>query len=169
MAKTAQARMAMYNLNLLSNDNIPEDGEEREDGWEGRCSIDDEKWNVVDFEAIRQISHSSPPVVCMSDDYDLVPSINELRRQLVDVRFDSSGLGKEEIADHRNVVRHGGQTKMPLASRQIHRCYVKGEDPLLSSNRSVSRCCCRCHYFVLQRGSRDEAENDKAAQKCRPP
>jgi hypothetical protein len=119
MAKTAQTRVAMYNLNLLSNDNIPEDGEEREDGWEGRCSIDDEKWNVVDFEAIRQISHSSPPVVCMSDDYDFVPSINELRRQLVDVRFDSSGLGKKEVADHRNVVRHGGQTNTLLASRQI--------------------------------------------------
>jgi peptide deformylase len=52
MAQTAQTRMAMYNLNLLSNDNIPEDGEEREDGWEGCCSIDDEKWNMVDFEAI---------------------------------------------------------------------------------------------------------------------
>ena len=76
MAKTAQTRVAMHNLNLLSNDNIPEDGEEREDGWEGRCSIDDEKWNVVDFEAIRKISHSSPPIVCMSDDDDFVPSIN---------------------------------------------------------------------------------------------
>ena len=68
--------MAMYNLNLLSNDNIPEDGEEREDGWKGRCSIDDEKRHVIDFEAIRKISHSSPPIVCMSDDDDFVPSIN---------------------------------------------------------------------------------------------
>jgi hypothetical protein len=143
MAKTAQTRVAMYNLNLLSNDNIPEDGEEREDGWEGRCSIDDEKWNVVDFEAIRKISHSSPPIVCMSDDYDFVASINELRRQLVDVRFDSSGLREEEVADHRNVIRHEGQRS------------------LLSANKMLSP--------PLFRSRDDEAEIDEAAQKCRPP
>jgi hypothetical protein len=138
MAKTAQTRVAMYNLNLLSNDNIPEDGEEREDGWEGRCSIDDEKWNVVDFEAIRKISHSSPPIVCMSDDYDFVASINELRRQLVDVRFDSSGLREEEVADHRNVIRHEGQRSMLSANKMDCGRRITKEDSLLRSSRAVS-------------------------------
>jgi hypothetical protein len=138
MAKTAQTRVAMYNLNLLSNDNIPEDGEEREDGWEGRCSIDDEKWNVVDFEAIRKISHSSPPIVCMSDDYDFVASINELRRQLVDVRFDSSGLREEEVADHRNVIRHEGQRSLLSANKMDCGRHITKEDSLLRSSRAVS-------------------------------
>jgi hypothetical protein len=140
--------MAMHNLNLLSNDNIPEDGEEREDGWEGRCSIDDEKWNVVDFEAIRQISHSSPPIVGVSDDYDFVPSINELRRQLVDVRFDSSGLGKEEVADHGNVVRHGGQRSFLSANKMDRGRRITKEDSLLRSSCAVSPCCCSYHYSI---------------------
>ena len=138
MAKTAQTRMAMYNLNLLSNDNIPDNGEERENGWEGRCSIDDEKGNVVDFEAIRKISHSSPPIVCMSNDYDFVPSINELSRQLVDVRFNSSGLGKEEVADHRNVIRHDGQRSLLSANKMDRGRRITKEDSLLRSSRAVS-------------------------------
>lgn len=41
MAETTQACMAMYNFNLLSNDNVPEDGEEGEDRWKGRGAVDD--------------------------------------------------------------------------------------------------------------------------------
>jgi hypothetical protein len=48
------------------------------------------------------------------DNYDLVASVDELRGELVDVAFDSSWLGEEEVADHRNIVRHGGEARLLL-------------------------------------------------------
>lgn len=63
---------------------------------------------MVDFEAICEVSNASSAFVCMRDDNHLVPAVDELRGELVDVAFDSAWLGKEPVADHCNVVRHGG-------------------------------------------------------------
>jgi hypothetical protein len=40
-----------------------------------------------------------------NDDY-LMAAIDELGGELVDVAFNAAGLGKEEVADHGDVVRH---------------------------------------------------------------
>ena len=49
MTKTAQARMAMHDLNFLPDDNVPEDREERKHSGEGGFSVYYEKWNMIDF------------------------------------------------------------------------------------------------------------------------
>ena len=49
MTKTAQARMTMHDFNLLPDDNVPEDREERKHGGESGFSVYYEKWNMVDF------------------------------------------------------------------------------------------------------------------------
>jgi len=116
MAETAQACMPMHNLYLLSDDNVAKDWEEREDGWEGRCAVDDEEGNMVDFEAIGEIPHARPSFVCMRNNNHLMAAVDKLRRELVDVTFDSSRLGKEEIADHGDVVRHD---EIGLAGEQL--------------------------------------------------
>jgi hypothetical protein len=112
VAKTAQACMAMHDLNLLSNDNVPEDWEERKDGWESRGAVDDEEWDVVDFETIGEVSHSGSAIVCVRNDDHLVASVDELRGELVDVAFDASWLGEEVVADHRNVVGHDEEKEL---------------------------------------------------------
>ena len=38
--------------------------------------------------------------------YNLVPTVYKFCRELIDVAFHSPRLGEEEVADHRNVVRH---------------------------------------------------------------
>jgi hypothetical protein len=106
LAETAQTAMSMNNLDLLSYDDISEDGKEGEDCGESRRSVDDEEWYVVDFEAICKVSDTSPPLVCVRNDDDFVTAVNKFRGKLVDVAFDSSWLWKEEVADHGNVVRH---------------------------------------------------------------
>ena len=70
---------------------------------------------MIDLEAIREISHSSSTIVCVRDDDHLVPSVDELRRKLIDVAFDPAWLWKEVITDHRNIVRHcgGGEAALP--------------------------------------------------------
>lgn len=103
--------MAVNHINLLSYDNVAKDWEEGEDGWKRRCSVDDQEWDMVDFEAVGEVANAGTSFVCMGNDYDFVTAIDELGRELVDVAFDSPGLWKEEVADHSNVVRHdcGGQ------------------------------------------------------------
>ena len=61
---------------------------------------------MVDFKAICKIVDSCTAFVGMSDYDDFVAAIDELRGKLIDVAFNSSWLGKEEVADHCDVVRH---------------------------------------------------------------
>lgn len=105
--------MAMYNLDLLSNNDVAEDWEEGKHGWKGRRTVNDEKGDMVDFEAVREIPHSRAPVVGVRYNDDFVSSINELGRELVDMTFDSARLGEEEIANHGDIVRHGDRLERP--------------------------------------------------------
>lgn len=106
MAHATEAGMSMNNLNLLPQDYVAKDGEKGKDGWECRFSIDDEERYVINFEPIGQVPYSCSPFVRMSDDDDLVTSIDQLGGKLIDVRFDAAWLREEEVADHGNIVRH---------------------------------------------------------------
>lgn len=106
MAKTAQTGVSVYNFNLLSNDDIPKNWEEGENCRESRGAVNDEEGNVVNFEAICQVSHTSPALVRVGYYYYFMTPVNKLRRELVNVTFNSSWLGKEVVADHGNIVRH---------------------------------------------------------------
>lgn len=70
---------------------------------------------MVDFEAIREVSNAGSTFVCVRDDDNLVSAVDEFRRELVDVAFDAAWLGKEVVADHRNIVRHGAGEGPPCA------------------------------------------------------
>lgn len=99
----------MNNLDLFSDHDVSKYREKGEDGRKGRCTVDDEKGNVVDFEAIGEISNSCSSVASMCNYYDFVSAIDEFGGELVDVTFNSSWLGKEVVADHSNVVGHDGR------------------------------------------------------------
>lgn len=78
MTETAQALMAVYNFNLFADDYVAKYREEREHRWHSRLSINDEKRYMVHLEPVRQISHSSPALVCMGNHNDLVAAVNKL-------------------------------------------------------------------------------------------
>ena len=101
--------MTMHDFNLLSNDNVAENWKEGEDRGEGGCSVDDQKWDMVDFETVGEISYTRPPLVRMGDDNDFMTAVDELGGQLVNMAFDSSWLWEEVVADHGNIVRHCGR------------------------------------------------------------
>jgi hypothetical protein len=69
--------MPMYNLNLLTDHDIAEDGEEGEDGREGGFAVDGPEGDVVGLEAIGEISHTCSARVGVRDDDDFVAAINE--------------------------------------------------------------------------------------------
>jgi hypothetical protein len=106
VAKAAQTCVAMDDLNLFSDDDIPEDWEKGEDGRHRRLPIDDQKRDMIDLETVGQVVNSCPALIGMSDNSDLMSSINQLGGELVDMAFYSSWLGKEVVAHHRDSVRH---------------------------------------------------------------
>ncbi len=77
MAEVAETGMAMDDLNLLANDNVSKDGKEGEDGRKGRFPVDHKEWNMVDFEAIGEVTNAGPAGVCMGDDNDLMAAIDK--------------------------------------------------------------------------------------------
>lgn len=105
VAQTAEAAMAVDNLDTLPNADVAQNGKEGEDGGERGVTVDDEKGHVVDLEAVCEVADALAVVVGVRDDDDLVAAVDELARDLVDVRLDAAGLGEEEVADHGDVVR----------------------------------------------------------------
>jgi len=79
MAEAAEASVTMHDLDLLSNNDVAEDWKEGEDGREGRFAVNDEKRDVVNLESIREVSDTSSPFVCVCDDNNLVPTVDQLR------------------------------------------------------------------------------------------
>lgn len=77
VAEVAEAGMAVNYLDLLADDNVPEDWEEREDGGEGGFTVDSPERNVVDFEAVGEVANACPTLVRMGDDDDFVATIDE--------------------------------------------------------------------------------------------
>lgn len=119
MAQAAQTGVAMHDIDLLPDDYIPEYRKEREDCRECRFTVDDEERNIVDFEAIGEVSDAGSVGVGVCYYYDFVAAVNELRGQLVDVRLDTPGLRVEEVARHRNVVGHFGRELTAAACLRV--------------------------------------------------
>ncbi len=105
LTQSAHGGVTVYNLYPLSNDDVAEEREEGEDGRKGGGAVDDGKGNMEDFDAIGQVSDTLSILIGVGDNNDLVASVDQLRRELVDVAFDSSGLRVEEIAHHGDIVR----------------------------------------------------------------
>lgn len=77
MTKGTETSMAMNNLNFFSYDDVAEDGKEGKYSWHSRLSIDDKKWDVIDFEAIGKISYTSTAFICMGDDDHFMTAVDE--------------------------------------------------------------------------------------------
>jgi hypothetical protein len=106
MAETAQTCVAMHNLDLLAYDNIPEDWEEGEYGGKAGGAVHDQERDMVDFEAVCEVTDAGSSFVGVRDDDDFMAAVDELGGQLVDVALDAARLREEEVADHSNVVWH---------------------------------------------------------------
>ncbi len=80
MTEVAETGMAMHNLYLLSNDDIPKDGKKRKDRREGCFPIDDQEWNMIDLETIGKISNTGTTSICMCDDDHFMSAVNQFLR-----------------------------------------------------------------------------------------
>jgi hypothetical protein len=90
MAEVTQTGMPVYNLYLFSDDDVSEDWEEGKYGRKGGFAVDDEERDVIDFEAVCEVSYSGPTFVSMGNDDDLMAAVDEFGGKLVDMRLNSS-------------------------------------------------------------------------------
>lgn len=85
MTEIAQTGVAMHDLYLLANENLPQSWEGAEDCGEGCRAIDHPVWKMVHFEAIGKVSDAIPAGVAVvlrgtvrvSDDDDSVTSVDK--------------------------------------------------------------------------------------------
>ena len=76
IAEIAQTCMSMHNLHFFPDNDVAKDGEERENRGKGGFAIDDEEWDVINFDAICQIPYPCSVCVGMREHDDLVPTID---------------------------------------------------------------------------------------------
>jgi hypothetical protein len=77
IAEVAETGMAVHYLDLLADDDVPEDGEEGEHGGERSLAVDGPEGDVVDFEAIGEVADSLASLEGVGDDDDLVATVDE--------------------------------------------------------------------------------------------
>lgn len=86
----------MHDLDLFSNDDIAEHGEKGKECRHCRLAVDNEKRDMVYFEAVCEVSHPRPAFVGMGDDNDLVAAVDEFLCTFYEIVFDQRG--KADIA-----------------------------------------------------------------------
>ena len=77
MTETAQTSMAVDNLNLFTNHDIPEYGEEGEHRGHGRLAVYDEERYMVDLETVGKISNPSASFISVCDDDDFMAAVDK--------------------------------------------------------------------------------------------
>lgn len=78
MTETTETRVAVYNFDTLANHDVSKDREEGKNRRERSFSIDDQKWDVIHFQSIREVAYSGPSLIGMSYNHNLMTSVYEL-------------------------------------------------------------------------------------------
>lgn len=69
--------MTMDDLDVLAQYYISEYWEKREDGRERGFAVYHQERDMVDFQAICKVSNTRPAGICMCDDNNFVPPVNQ--------------------------------------------------------------------------------------------
>ena len=83
MAQATETGMAVYYLDLLPDNDVAEDGKEREDCWKCCFAVDHEERHMIDFQPVGKVSYSPTTLVAVCDNYDFVAPVYELLRRRI--------------------------------------------------------------------------------------
>lgn len=153
--------------NSLPHKYVPEQRQTVKESCGCRLVVHDSERQVINFEAIGEVTDALSISVRMGDDYDLVPPLDEALRELVNVAFHTSHVGVEKVRHHAYIVGagpvggktsranpgrlHGGRLAMPTSSSIGHTDVVQASVLKTSRLRNVSsvtwNSCCRPSSF----------------------
>lgn len=93
----------------LPNKYVPEQWQTVKEGRGCRLVVHDFQRQVIDFEAISEVTDAFPSSIRMGNNYDLVPSFNQALRELVNVTFHTSHIWVEKVRHHAYVMSTGSR------------------------------------------------------------
>lgn len=86
--------------NSLPNKYVPEQWQTMKESCGCRLVVHDSERQIINFEAIGEVTDALSISISMGDNYDLVPPLNEALRKLVNVAFHTSGVWVEKVRHH---------------------------------------------------------------------
>lgn len=86
---------------------VPEQWQTVKEGRGCRLVVHDFQRQVIDFEAISEVTDAFAISVSVGDNYDLVPSFNQALRELVNVTFHTSHVWVEKVRHHAYIMGTG--------------------------------------------------------------
>lgn len=99
--------MGMDYGDSLPNKYVPEQWQTVKEGRGCRLVVHDFQRQVIDFEAISEVTDALPISISMGDNYDLVPSFNQALRELVNVALHASHVWVEKVRHHAYIMGTG--------------------------------------------------------------
>lgn len=97
----------MYYRDSLPNKYVPEQWQTVKEGRGRRLVVHDFQRQVIDFEAISEVTDAFSISISMGDNYNFVPSFNQTLRELVNVAFHASHIGIEKVRHHAYIMGMG--------------------------------------------------------------
>lgn len=93
--------------NSLPNKYVPEQWQTMKESCGCRLVVHDSERQIINFEAIGEVTDALSISISMGDNYDLVPPLNEALRELVNVAFHTSHVWVEKVRHHAYTVDAG--------------------------------------------------------------
>lgn len=93
--------------NSLPDKYVPEQWQTVEESCGCRLVVHDSERQVINFEAIGEVTDTLSISISMGDNYDLVPPLNEALRELVNVALHTSHVWVEKVRHHAYIVGAG--------------------------------------------------------------
>lgn len=140
--------------NSLPNKYVPEQWQTVKESRGCRLVVHDSQRQIINFEAIGEITDALSISISMGDNYNLVPSLNEALRELVNVAFHTSHVWIEKVRHHAYIMgaspidgkisrakpgrRHRGRLAMPTSSSTGHAEVIQVSVLKTSRLRNVS-------------------------------
>lgn len=90
---------------FLANEYVPEQRQTVKEGCGRRLVVHNSQRQVIDFEALREVTDAFSVAVRMGDNYDFVPPFDQALGELVNVALHASHVGVEKVRHHAYRVR----------------------------------------------------------------
>lgn len=120
MGHGRERTVGMDYRNSLPNKYVPEQWQTVKESRGCRLVVHDFQRQIVNFEAIGEVTDALSISISMGDSYDLVPPLNEALRELVNVAFHTSHVWVEKVRNHAYIMGAGpivGKTSRAIRGR----------------------------------------------------
>lgn len=161
MGHGGEGAVCMHHSDPLPHKHTAQQREAVEDGGGRGLVVHDLQGEVVDLQAVGQVSDALPPAVGVGGDHHLVSLLDQALGQLVDVTFHAAHVWVEEVGHHADVVLSGGLLRslcrgagaslgggMSCPPSFVHICISISRGERIENTRRQKQCSANLPYFL---------------------